>query len=118
MFFRIQAEIKGVKMTRNGIFTKFSNLLISFILLVFSISAQSDQGRIAGTITDANGSVVAGAAVTVTNDITGEMRTATTSSEGTFQIIALKPSSYTVAVSAANFESATRKNVAVLIGQA
>lgn len=79
--------------------------------------AQADQGRIAGTVADANGAVVPGAIITVTNTATGEARTATASSDGTFIIAALKASAYDISTSAPNFETVLRKGIKVLIGQ-
>ena len=59
--------------------------LLAFVLIsllpVLSF-AQADQGRIVGTVTDANGGVVPGAAVLVKNERTGDERTATTNEAG------------------------------------
>ncbi|MBV9957921.1 MAG: TonB-dependent receptor [Acidobacteria bacterium] len=79
--------------------------------------AQTDQGRIVGTVTDANGAVVPGAAVVVKNIRTGEERTATASDEGYFQVVALKASFYTVTASAPNFAATTVNDVQVSVGQ-
>lgn len=93
----------------------FAALAILFALII-NISAQSDQGRIAGTITDTNGGVVAGATITVTNELTGEARTVTTKDDGSFVVVALKPSKYSVAAGSGNFET-TKRTVEVLVGQ-
>lgn len=95
------------------IFTSVSILIFAFII---NISAQADQGRIAGNLTDANGAVVPGATVTVTNDLTGEARTVSVKSDGSFLIVALKPAKYTIAASGGTFDT-TRKSVEVLVGQ-
>src|SRR5215471_13064286 len=88
------------------------------VVLVFTATAfaQSDAGRIAGTLTDQNGAVVPGAVVTAKNDRTGEERSATSGDDGTYLITALKPSTYTVTVNAPGL-SATANNVQVLVGQ-
>ena len=88
------------------------------VVLVFTATAfaQSDVGRIAGTLTDQNGGVVPGAAVTAKNDRTGEERSVTSGDDGTYLITGLKPSTYTVTVNAAGL-SATANNVQVLVGQ-
>ena len=89
-------------------------LLFLTNLLVFG---QTDQARIAGTVTDVAGAVIAGATITVTNEKTGEQRTATADSDGLFSIPALKPAPYTISVGASNFEAAVQKNVELLVGQ-
>ena len=78
--------------------------------------AQADQGRIVGTVTDANGGIVPGATVVIKNDRTGEERTATTNESGYYVVPALKPSLYTVT---ANAQSLTVRlsNVQLLVGQ-
>ncbi len=100
-----------------------SNLIAGLLTLIFAwilvppTFAQSDQGRIAGRITDANGAVVPGATVTLTNEQTGEARTITVKDDGSFIVVALKPSRYSVSVTAANFEPSTTKNIELLVGQ-
>lgn len=79
--------------------------------------AQADQARVAGNVTDVNGAVIVGATVKVTNEQTGETRTVTAGDDGAFRVVALKPSIYTIAASAANFETTTKKGVALLVGQ-
>ncbi len=77
-----------------------------------------EQGRISGTITDANGGVLPGATVTVKNELTSESRTVTAKGDGTFQVVALKPTRYNISASADNFETTTKRSVDLLVGQA
>jgi len=88
-------------------------------LFVFQTGAfaQTDTGRIAGTVRDANNAVVSNATVVVRNERTGEERTATTTNEGGFQVPALKASAYTVAATAPNFATTTINAVQVNVGQ-
>ena len=96
----------------------------SLILFAFAITfsaqltlrAQSDQGRIIGTVTDATGAIVPGANVVVKNERTGEERTATTNEDGYYVISALKPSLYSVTATAQNLR-AQLTNVQLLVGQ-
>ena len=67
-----------------------------------SVFAQTDQGRIVGTVSDAQGGIVPGAAVSVKNERTGEERTATSNESGYFMIASLKPSLYTITATAQN----------------
>lgn len=99
----------------------FQKAISAIFILIVSLAgialAQGDQARIAGTVTDTNGAAVPGATVTVTSEKTGEVRTVTAKDDGTFQVIALKPSTYTIASSADNFEPATQKGIELLVGQ-
>lgn len=95
---------------------KISSLTTILLVLFISAFAQGD-GRITGTVTDTAGAVVPGATVTVTNEATGDVRTATSSAQGSFLIVALKPSTYTVVVSSSNFETLTRSKLTLLVGQ-
>jgi len=91
-------------------------LFIAFGFLPLAVQAQTDQGRIVGTVTDANGAIVPGASVLVKNDRTGEERTATTNEAGYFVVPGLKPSTYTVTVSAQNL-TIRAAGVQLLVGQ-
>jgi hypothetical protein len=97
---------------RKSIFT------VLIILLMQAISfSQGQQGKILGTVTDTNGAIVPGATVTIRNEKTGEVKTVTTSADGDFQVVSLKPSIYTVSVSADNFETTTKNGLELLAGQ-
>ncbi len=92
---------------------------IAFIALLLShapIFAQTDQGRLVGTLRDANGAIVPGATVTARNERTGEERTATTTDDGTYILSPLRASTYTVTATAQGL-SAKAENVQVLVGQ-
>ena len=60
-------------------------LLICFTALP-SAMAQTDRGTITGTVTDASGGTVAGAAVTATSQGTGTVSRATTGANGGYTI--------------------------------
>jgi len=84
------------------------SMLFSVVAVASLCVAQSDTGRIAGTITDASGAVVSGATINVTN--VGKDRTVTVQSGGAgeYSVPALSPGDYKVAVTAPNFKSETR----------
>jgi hypothetical protein len=95
-------------------------LILNLLITVFgavSLTAQSDTGKIAGSVVDVNGGVVAGASVSITNEMTKQVRNVTSDGHGSFIVVALKPSRYTVTASAENFESHTKKAVELLVGQ-
>ena len=98
--------------------TKVINILFAALVCCVGFAVgQTDQGRIAGTVVDATGGVVPGASVTVTNELTGEARTATTKSDGSFLVVALKPTKYSISASAANFDATTKKGIDLPVGQ-
>jgi hypothetical protein len=92
---------------------------LAVLLLTHStaLQAQTDQGRIVGTVTDSNGAVVPGATVVVKNTRTGEERTATSTAEGYYQVVSLKPSVYTATANATNFAATTVNDIQVSVGQ-
>src|SRR5690349_7343153 len=73
------------------------------------------KGFIGGTVTDATGTAVPGAKVTVIGR-TGE-RTETTNDNGVFRIENLDPGTYTVRVEQSGFKSAVANNVTVNVGR-
>src|SRR6476646_7290111 len=86
------------------------------VLTPISALAQIDQGRIVGTVTDANGAIVPGAAVLVKNERTGEERSTFTNESGYYIIASLKPSTYIITASANNL-TLRLTNVQLLVGQ-
>ena len=90
--------------------------LATLCVLPLGANAQTDSGRIAGTVTDATGGLVPGATVVVKNERTGEERTTTTNEEGYFIVSSLRPSTYTVTANAKDL-SAKTTNVQVMVGQ-
>src|SRR5229473_2682588 len=90
-------------------------LLISTILTFVSSSALAQYGAsLEGTVTDKSGAVVAGAAVTVTNQATGVSRNTVTGESGFYRITGLPPGTYTVAVDAGGFKKSSTPNVEVI----
>jgi len=97
-------------------------LNILFALALFGLPgvtlAQIDQARITGVVRDQNNAIVPGATITVKNERTGEVRTTTANQEGSFAITNLKPSLYTIQVTAANFAKSEYTSVEIVVGQA
>jgi outer membrane receptor protein involved in Fe transport len=73
-------------------------------------------GELTGNVTDPSGKTIAGANVDLTRGATGEKSSIATSSTGEFRFPLLRPGVYTVAVSAAGFETKTQQT-AVELGQ-
>lgn len=77
--------------------------------------AQASAG-IVGTVTDATGSVIPDATVSLTEDATGVVHHATTSGAGTYAVSGLPPGRYSVVVEATGFEKTVKQGVLVEIG--
>ncbi len=73
--------------------------------------AQTVTGSIFGTVTDANGAVVANAAVTVTNVQTGQALTAQSNSSGNYIFPVVDPGSYGASATAAGFQTQTQRGI-------
>ena len=80
-------------------------LLLGVVLLAGLPDAQAQYttGAIAGNVTDATGANVPGAAVTLRNNGTGELRRGVTAAAGGYLFPALAPGGYTLVVTAAGF---------------
>src|SRR5262245_22368213 len=79
--------------------------------------AQSDQGRFSGLVRDAQSAFVADATATITNERTGEARTATSNGQGLVVVAGLKPSTYTIKVEKAGFAPIEYTNMPIAVGQ-
>src|SRR5438093_1155664 len=78
--------------------------LLVLVSLAVTASAQVKAG-IEGTVTDTSGAVVAGVAITVTNQETGVSQKATTDAGGFYAVTNLPPGRYTVTASMAGFKT-------------
>jgi hypothetical protein len=93
------------------------------LLLTFSVGASAvfsqatATAELRGNVTDPNGSAVAGATVTATDNAKGTTRTATTDADGNYVLLSLQPGVYTVKVEASGFASNTTNNVELQVGQ-
>src|SRR5262245_49707017 len=79
--------------------------------------AQSDQGRLTGSVHDATGAFVGEATVTAKNERTGEERTGMTTTQGVFLIPNLKPSNYTIRVTKSGFAAIEYTQMPIAVGQ-
>ncbi len=97
-----------------AMFTR-SGLTQALILLIAAVNAfgQSFYGSVVGTVTDATGSAVPQAAVTIINLGTADRRTAETDDNGTYQFLNLVPGNYRVEVTRPGFRRFAREPVNV-----
>jgi hypothetical protein len=92
----------------------FTQVLLGFLMTLvccIGISAQTNKATLSGTVKDAQGSVVAGATVTVTNTATGSVRKVTTNADGVFEAPLLDIGTYRVTVVKDGFQTSKRDDV-------
>lgn len=92
---------------------KFYQLLALLSITALSLSAQTYNGGLRGTITDPSGAAVAGASITLTDEPTHQVRTAKSDNSGTYAFNALRPSTYTLHVESGQFSPADRTHIAL-----
>ena len=96
-------------------FTLFT--MCSMLLAMGLTSAWAQNivsGEIDGIVSDPSGAVLPNATVTLKSVATGETQTTTTGPSGTYRFPLLRPGDYQLSVTAAGFNTATRKAVANL----
>src|SRR5215472_6823972 len=79
--------------------------------------AQVEAGRIAGTVKDSTGAVVAGATITIKNIDTTVAQTVQSTSTGFYIFQAVKPGSYTLRAEADGFQQFVSEGIEVHVQQ-
>jgi hypothetical protein len=96
-------------------------LLFFALFLVFSTASRAQNvqinGVFHGTVTDPTGAVVPGAKIVVRNLSSGQVREATTASNGFYTITQLAPGHYSISASKEGFSTATQADVELLVNQ-
>jgi hypothetical protein len=92
-------------------FLRLSVIVYIIFGLALSGQAQTNSGQISGRITDPSGAAIPGAAVTLTNQATGEIRNDKTESSGEFVFVAVQPGTFTLSVSMPNFKKYEKRDL-------
>src|SRR4029077_16864344 len=79
--------------------------------------AQSQNGRILGTVTDPSGAVVVGAKVVITDSERGISQTYTSNASGDYVAPTLRPALYTITAESAGFKKVERPAIRLEVGQ-
>lgn len=111
VLFRIIASSRGGALINHG---QAPFLLATCLAACPWLPAQT-TGRIAGTVRDATGAVVALAQVTATSKSTAEQRQGPTDQVGSFAISLLRPGEYYVSVTARGFQTQSFDDIVVSI---
>jgi hypothetical protein len=93
-------------------------LAVAFVLTLASGAyAQEFRATVKGTVADTSQAALPGATVTVQNQETNEVATATTNNEGAYTIPFLRPGLYTLTVEMSGFQKNTRTNLRLSVGE-
>jgi Carboxypeptidase regulatory-like domain/TonB dependent receptor len=104
-------------MAKSRVFFRFASLVVVMIAFAFTSSvAQLFPGRITGTVRDAQGLVVPGATVKVSNPTTGQERTVTTDDSGKFNFPELALGTFRLTVSKEGFRTTIVTEITTLEG--
>src|SRR5271170_5045000 len=98
----------------------FLGMTTAFVLMLFCVTplrAQVDAGAILGTVTDASGSAVHGATVTLTNEGTNASLATTTGNDGGYKFTPVRIGAYKLTVAFQGFETITRPHLSVNVGE-
>jgi len=87
--------------------------IIAAALLPWNLAAQSNRGRISGSVTDASGAAIVGAKVTIENLGTHVVRVLTSNRDGDYVAPDIEPGFYSVKAEAANFKTLLRERIQV-----
>jgi hypothetical protein len=91
-------------------------LATSVVLTAAALWAQTTSGRIAGTIFDSTGAVVAGAKIVATNVETGAERSTASNGEGNYVLYPLPPGVYRITVQAPGFRAERLEDLRIDVG--
>jgi hypothetical protein len=95
-----------------------SAVLVLLMAMLSTASGQTTTGRISGTVLDPQSAVVPGAAVTLTNTLTGQTREVKAGSQGEFVFTQLFAGTYQVSVSAPGFKVYQQKDIKLSTNEA
>ncbi|HTZ72622.1 MAG TPA: carboxypeptidase regulatory-like domain-containing protein [Candidatus Aquilonibacter sp.] len=92
------------------------SLLVVCLLISGRVYGQYGAGSLRGTVTDPSGAAIVGASVIATST-TGVPSTATTNTQGAYELRGLPPGTYEIKVSARGFEDFDRQGISISEGQ-
>lgn len=92
-------------------------VVFSLMALPVALAQTGVDGAILGVVTDANGGLVVGATVTITNLGTGIQKVQNSREDGSFEISALPEGNYSASVSSPGFKTWTLERADLTIGE-
>jgi hypothetical protein len=110
--------MRTTRNTGGGLVLAPACALLTILVLAAGAFAQvTTSGRLAGTVMDAQGAVVSNAQITVKNNETQTLYTATSNKDGSWTLPSISPGAYTVTVTAPGFKTTVVQDVKVDVGQ-
>jgi hypothetical protein len=97
--------------------SRFLPLCALVMAFAANASAQEFRATVKGQVADTSQSALPGATVTVQNQDTNEVATATTNEQGAYTIPFLRPGLYNLTVELAGFQKGSRTNMRLEVGQ-
>src|SRR5215471_5013329 len=94
-----------------------STVLVLFLVIPVAGFAQTANGRITGTVTDASGAVLPGVTVEVTNTATGVAFSTVSTETGIYSAPNLPPGAYSISASLPGFKKYDRNGVTLAAAQ-
>src|SRR5277367_2753399 len=79
--------------------------LLLMTAVPFLMAQSAGTSALAGTVTDPSGAAIPGVTVTITNNGTGQSRTTTTGSDGSYRFNLLQPGTYKVSFASSGFKT-------------
>jgi hypothetical protein len=111
LFFAMSGSLRKRVNSQSGL------VLLALFLGSGGLIAQDLRGSITGIVHDAQGAVLPGAKITLTNVDTQEQQTAVTGGDGSYRLPSLKAGNYELRIEAAGFATSVRTNVTVSAAQ-
>ena len=112
----LQEKTSAVVYRRRFLFTVWCAALTSLLAFSLPLRAQ-ENATINGTVTDSSGAVVPSAQVALTDEATGQKRTATTNDVGAYRFAGLNHGTYTLTVNGTGFKTFTRTGIVLNVAQ-
>ena len=105
------------KVTKSKMRGSAAGTMMLLMLASSQMKAQTTNASLSGTVTDATGAVVPGAAVTALNTGTGLTSKAEVSGSGTYTLPNLPPGTYTVTVTKDGFRTSVQSDVVLSVSE-
>lgn len=96
--------------------TRLASLAAVALLVTAQVFAQTSQGRIAGTVSDAQGAVLPGVTVTATSPALIGARTTVSQADGSYMFPAMPTGTYKLIFELEGFKKVERDNIQVVLG--
>ncbi len=106
-----------VPISTNSVVSKLCTslaLLLCTVFYVGPLAAQTSKGILTGIVRDTSGAVLPNATLIITSEETGETRTVTTSSTGTYRAEAINPGLYQIHGTVSGFAAVDIKHISVV----